>query len=61
VAAGRSDEAIAQYQAILKLRPAYAEAHFNLGNALALAGRLGEAAESTRRPSASNRISRRPG
>ena len=41
--AGRTSEAIAQYQEALRLKPDYAEAHNNLGSALADAGRAPEA------------------
>jgi tetratricopeptide (TPR) repeat protein len=41
--AGRTSEAIAQYEAALRLMPDYAEAHNNLGNALEGAGRTSEA------------------
>jgi superkiller protein 3 len=37
------DEAIAQYQAALQIKPDYTEAQFNLGNALGQIGRLDEA------------------
>src|SRR5271166_5964004 len=41
--AGRTSEAIAQYEDALRLKPDYAEAHNNLGNALANTGRTSEA------------------
>jgi tetratricopeptide (TPR) repeat protein len=41
--AGRTSEAIAQYEEALRLKPDYAEAHNNLGSALADAGRTSEA------------------
>jgi len=42
---GRIPEAIAQFREVIRLKPDYAEAHSNLGNALAkLPGRLAEAA-----------------
>ena len=45
-ALGRTDEAVAEYREALRLRPAYAEIHFNLAMALLNApGRRGEAAE----------------
>jgi tetratricopeptide (TPR) repeat protein len=40
---GRTSEAIAQYEAALRLEPDYVEAHINLGNALGRAGRTSEA------------------
>ena len=41
---GRTDEAIAQFQEVLKLKPDLAEAHGNLGNVLSkIPGRLSEA------------------
>ena len=40
---GRREEAVALYQKALQLRPDYAEAAFNLGNALRELGRLDEA------------------
>ena len=41
--AGRTDEAIIQFQEALRLKPGYAEAHNNLGNALDAVGRTREA------------------
>lgn len=41
---GRLKDAIAEYQISLRLNPAYAEAHNNLGDALAAVGRTAEAA-----------------
>jgi Flp pilus assembly protein TadD/mono/diheme cytochrome c family protein len=41
---GRHDDAIAHFQASLKLQPGTAAAHYNLGTALTLARRLNEAA-----------------
>jgi tetratricopeptide (TPR) repeat protein len=43
VRAGRTSEAIAQYEAALRLTPDYVEAHNNLGNVLESAGRTPEA------------------
>jgi len=40
---GRMPDAIAEYQAALRIRPDYPEAHFNLGNALRQTSRIGEA------------------
>jgi tetratricopeptide (TPR) repeat protein len=40
---GRTDEAIVQYEEALQLKPGYAEAHNNLGNALESLGRTKEA------------------
>jgi tetratricopeptide (TPR) repeat protein len=40
---GRLDEAIAQYEEAVRLKPGYAEAHCNLGNALSAEGRTREA------------------
>jgi len=40
---GRLDEAVARYEEALRLRPDYAEAHNNLGNALESMGRTPEA------------------
>jgi protein O-mannosyl-transferase len=40
---GRLPDAIAEYQAALRIRPDYVEAHYDLGNALVKAGRLPEA------------------
>ena len=37
------DEAIRQYQEAIRLKPDYAEAHNNLGNALAEKGQMDEA------------------
>src|SRR5690606_31286575 len=39
---GRPDEAIAHYETSLRMRPQSAEAHFNVGTALMLAGRPAE-------------------
>jgi tetratricopeptide (TPR) repeat protein len=41
--AGRTPDAIAQYEAALRLKPDYVEAHNNLGDALLSAGRIPEA------------------
>ena len=41
---GRIDEAIGHYEQAVKLRPDYAEAHYNLGLVLAGRGRIDEAA-----------------
>ena len=43
--AGKLDDAIGQYEQALRLKPDYAEAHYNLGTALWQTGRLDEAAE----------------
>ena len=40
---GRTDEAVAQYQRALEIRPDFPEAHNNLGNALPRRGRIDEA------------------
>jgi tetratricopeptide (TPR) repeat protein len=40
---GKTDEAIAQYQQAIDLRPRYAEAHYNLARLLAQKGQLGDA------------------
>jgi len=40
---GRTDEAIAQYTAALRLKPDFSLAHYDLGNALARQGRVEEA------------------
>jgi len=40
--AGRSSDALAEYQAALRLQPDYADVHINLGAALAQAGRVAE-------------------
>ena len=40
---GQTEEAIAQYQEILRRKPAYAEAHNNLGIAFYHQGRVAEA------------------
>ncbi len=40
---GLVDEAIAHYEKALEIRPAYVEAHYNLGNALARRSHLDEA------------------
>jgi Flp pilus assembly protein TadD len=40
---GRLNEAIAQYEEALRLKPDYVEAHYDLGNALISAGRAPEA------------------
>jgi tetratricopeptide (TPR) repeat protein len=46
---GRLPEAVAEYQAALRIDPQYAEAHFDLGNALSgLPGRLPEAIDEYR-------------
>ena len=41
--AGRPTEALAQYEAAIRLDPGYAEAHYDAGNALVRLGRLPEA------------------
>jgi protein O-mannosyl-transferase len=41
--AGRTDEAITQFQQALQINPDYGQAHDNLGNALRQAGRMDEA------------------
>ena len=43
------DEAVACYRRALKLKPDYAEAHYNLGNALQDQGKLDEAVDCYRR------------
>ncbi len=40
---GKFEEAIAHYQQALRIKPDYADAHYNLGIALARAGRIPEA------------------
>ena len=40
---GRTDEAIREYQAALRINPDYADAHYNLGVAYAQQGRTDEA------------------
>src|SRR5207244_3494410 len=40
---GKTDEAIAQYQQAIELRPRYAEAHYNLARLLAQKGQLDDA------------------
>jgi len=40
---GRVDDAILQYQEVLKIKPRYADAHFDLGNALDRKGKTDEA------------------
>lgn len=42
---GKLDEAVAQFRALLRLKPAYADAHNNLGSALSRQGKLDEAVE----------------
>ena len=44
----RVPEAIGHYEQALRVEPQYAEARNNLGNALALTGRVGEAIEQYR-------------
>jgi tetratricopeptide (TPR) repeat protein len=46
---GRWMEAVDEFQSVLALNPAFAEAHFNLGTAYAALGRLNEAAPCFRR------------
>jgi tetratricopeptide (TPR) repeat protein len=43
MASGRIPEAIEHYQQALRIKPDYAEAHYNLGVALGQAGRIPEA------------------
>ena len=43
--AGRPEDALAAYQAALRLSPAAPQAHYNVGYALLEAGRPGEARE----------------
>ena len=43
---GRTDEAIREYQAVIRLKPDYAEAYNNLGSALADKGQVDEAIQS---------------
>jgi len=40
---GKLSDAIGHYQRALRINPDYAEAHYNLGVALAQVGRVGEA------------------
>ena len=40
---GKLDEAVAEYRAAIRLKPDYAEAHYNLGIALTDQGKLDEA------------------
>ena len=40
---GKLEEAIAEYRAAIRLKPDFAEAHCNLGNALTDQGKLDEA------------------
>ena len=40
---GKLDEAVAEFRAAIRLQPDYAEAHYNLGNALAAQGKRDEA------------------
>ena len=40
---GKIEEAIAHYEQALRIKPDDAEAHYNLGNALAQVGRVPEA------------------
>jgi tetratricopeptide (TPR) repeat protein len=40
---GRLEEAIGHYEQALRIKPGYAEAHYNLGNALIQAGKVQEA------------------
>jgi Flp pilus assembly protein TadD len=42
---GRTSEAIDQYKQALRIKPNFAEAHANLGAALAQTGRISEAIE----------------
>ena len=46
---GKLDEAVACYRRALELKPDYAEAHSNLGNALKDQGKLDEAVACYRR------------
>jgi tetratricopeptide (TPR) repeat protein len=39
---GRADDAIVQYQEVLKITPRYADAHYDLGNALCQKGKMDE-------------------
>ena len=43
LSAGRTSDAIAQFEEALRLRPDYAEVHYNLGSALSSAGRTSDA------------------
>ena len=40
---GKTEQAIAHYEQALRIKPGFAEAHCNLGNALEQAGRVPEA------------------
>ena len=53
---GKPDEAVAEYRTALRLKPDYAEAHSNLGNALRDQGKLRRRSPSAARPSASSPI-----
>jgi len=57
---GRPEEAMAQFQEALQLRPDYAEAHYGLGSALITLRRLPRRATISRRRSGSIRISTCP-
>ncbi len=48
IEAGRVPEAIAEYEAALRINPGYSEAHNNLGSALLMQGRLAEAEQQLR-------------
>ena len=48
-ARGQLDEAIAQYRKALEIKPDYAEAHYNLGIALAGRGQIDEAIDHYRK------------
>ena len=47
----RVDEAVIHYRKALDIKPGYAEAHFNLGNALKALGRFDEAVVHCRKAS----------
>ena len=51
---GRFGEAVESYQKAVKLEPSFADAHYNLGNALKQTGDLKKAIESYRAPIAIN-------
>ena len=52
---GKLDEAVAAYRQAIRIKPDYAEAHSNLGNALKERGNLDEAVAAYRQAIASNR------